>query len=611
MKVPSGKVWQPIAAMRAGVRALGSLLPVVLLLAGATTRASAAPQPPFGHAGQFMTDATGRVFVTHGVNLVYKVAPYEPSVSGFGDDDAAFLADQGFNSVRLGVIYKAVEPSPGVYDDAYLDKIAQTAALLEKHGIAPLLDFHQDLYNERFQGEGFPDWAVLDDGLPATPQLGFPGNYLAQPATNRAFDNFWADAQGPGGVGLVERYAAAWAHVGAHFASDNWVLGYDLMNEPWPGTGWQQCANTAGCPAFDQGRFADFWRKVIAALRGTDQRHLAFYEPNVIFNDGSDTQLPKFADDKLAMSWHNYCLAGDVSGNGGGGGQACQTEEGLVFQNARKRSQTTGDAQLLTEFGATDDLDTLRRITASSDQFMVGWQYWHYCPCNDPTTQGPGETQAIVKDPAKPPTGDNLKSAKLDVLVRPYPQLIAGTPTSWKFDPDSKAFTLAYTTARAGGGSFGGSPATEVYVPKRQYPNGYSVQASGAAATSDAGAQTLELRSCPGAKSVAVTVAKSGPSAIGCAVAGLAGVKPGLTRLHVSVLPRRARAGRRHTFRFVVRAGRFRVSGARVRFAGHETRTDAKGRAHIRVKLRRRGSRRAIAWKRSFRSGATHVRVAR
>src|SRR5947209_16285535 len=167
--------------MRRGA-AMGAL--AALLLAFCAS-GSAAPEPPFAHVGRFITDSTGRVFITHGVNLVYKVPPYEPSVSGFSDDDAEFLAREGFNSVRLGVIYKAVEPSPGVYDDAYLAKIAQTAALLEKHDIAPLVDFHQDMYNERFQGEGWPDWAVLDDGLPAQPQAGFPGNYIGQPAVNR------------------------------------------------------------------------------------------------------------------------------------------------------------------------------------------------------------------------------------------------------------------------------------------------------------------------------------------------------------------------------------------------------------------------------------------
>jgi endoglycosylceramidase len=545
------------------------------------------------------------------VNLVYKVAPYEPSASGFGEDDAAFLQHEGFNSVRLGVIYKAVEPSPGVYDGAYLAKIAATAQLLERHHITPLIDFHQDMYNERFQGEGWPDWAVLDDGLPAQPQTGFPGNYLVQPGLNRAFDNFWANAKGPGDVGLVDRYAAAWTRVAQAFAGDAGILGYDLLNEPWPGTGWQSCANPAGCPAFDQGPFADFWRKTIAGVRAADKGHLVFYEPNVIFNDGADTQLPKFNDDRLGMSWHNYCLVGDVSGSGGGGGGGCGTEEGLVFANAKKRSDTTGDTQLLTEFGATDDLDTLQRVTAASDDYMVGWQYWHYCGCNDPTTQGPGETQAIVKDPSKPPAGDNLKSEKLGVLVRPYPQLVAGTPTSWKFDPGKKVFTLEYSTRRASGGSFAGRPLTEVFVPERQYAGGYGATVQGAGVASPPGAQVLELRACPGAKTVTLTVAAGAPNTVDCSASSATGVKRRLAKLRVTVKPRRVRRGRTTTFTFRVRSGRFAVHGVRVRFAGHTARTDVRGRARIRLRLRRAGARKALAWKRTYRHGSARVRVVR
>ena len=573
--------------------------------------ALAAPEPPFGHAGRFITDSSGRVFTTHGVNLVYKVAPYEPSVTGFGEDDAAFLEREGFNSVRLGVIYKAVEPQPGVYDTGYLAKIAATAALLEKHHVTPLIDFHQDMYNERFQGEGWPDWAVLDDGLPAQPQTGFPGNYLVQPALNRAFDNFWANAKGPGDVGLVDRYTAAWTRVAQAFASDPGILGYDLLNEPWPGSGWQQCANPSGCPAFDQGAFADFWRKTIAGVRAADKGHLAFYEPNVLFNDGADTQLPKFDDNRLGMSWHNYCLVGDVSGSGGGGGGACGTEEGLVFQNAKKRSDATSDTQLLTEFGATDDLDTLRRIATASDQYMVGWQYWAYCGCADPTTQGPGDTQAIVKDPSKPPEGDNLKTEKLAVLVRPYPQLVAGTPKSWKFDADKKVFELTYSTQRADGGTFAGRPLTEVFAPQIQYPKGYGVTVTGAGVASAPAAQTLTLRACPGAKEVKLTVAPGAPNVVDCSASPVAGVKTQLPKLRVTVKPRRARRGRTTTFTFRVTQGRFAVHGARVRFAGHNLRTDARGRARKRVRLRRAGARRAIAWKRTYRHGSARVRVVR
>src|SRR4051794_10624664 len=557
--------------------------------------AAAAPQPPFGHAGGFITDADGRVFISHGVNMVYKVAPYEPSAAGFGEDDAAFLADEGFNSVRLGVIYKAVEPRPGVYDDAYLDKLTQTAALLEKHGIAPLVDFHQDMYNEKYQGEGWPDWAVFDDGAPNQPLLGFPNNYLVNPAVSRAFDNFWANVDGPGGVGIGDRYAQAWKHVAARFAGHDGVLGYDLVNEPWPGTGWQQCINTAGCPAFDQGRFADFYRRTISAVRQSDSRHLAFYEPAVTYNFGGGTQLPKFDDSNVAMSWHDYCL----SPTAGAGAPACTQAELKPFQNSQARTKSTTDPTLVTEFGATDDVSDIKRIVDYADQYMVGWQYWAYCGCSDPTTQGPGETQAIVKDPAKPPEGTNLKTAKLGVLVRPYPQLIAGTPTSWSYDADKMVFDLQYSTKRADGGAFAGHPLTEVYVPKRQLPHGYTVRVQGAGIASAPGEQVLELQACPGARSVKLTVAASGPNITDCAAGSVAGLKIGTPRLRLSVKPRRVHAGRTTAFTFRVSSGRFAVRGARVRFAGHSLRSDARGRARVRVRLKRVGARHAITWKKT------------
>src|SRR3954453_9470125 len=145
------------------------LLTALLALAAACAPAAAAPKLPLGHAGRWITDAQGRVVVLHGFNMVSKRPPYAPDAIGFGADDARFLAREGYDTVRLGVIYKAVEPAPGVYDDAYIARIVRTVNTLGRHGIVSLVDVHQDLYNERFEGEGWPDWAVLDDDLPAEP----------------------------------------------------------------------------------------------------------------------------------------------------------------------------------------------------------------------------------------------------------------------------------------------------------------------------------------------------------------------------------------------------------------------------------------------------------
>src|SRR2546428_4967604 len=127
---------------------------------------------PGSHRGRWPTDAEGRVVVLHGVNVVDELPPYAPASIGFDDDDATFIASEGFNAVRLGVILKGLEPQPGVFDGSYLTGILDTIRTLNRHGIGVLVDFHQDMYNERFNGEGFPDWMTHDDGLPAQPDGG-------------------------------------------------------------------------------------------------------------------------------------------------------------------------------------------------------------------------------------------------------------------------------------------------------------------------------------------------------------------------------------------------------------------------------------------------------
>ena len=466
--------------------------------------AIAVPAEPLGHAGRWVTDAKGRVVILHGVNMVYKREPFAPDAAGFSADDADFLAAHGFNTVRVGVIYKALEPQPGAYDNAYRERIFRTARMLARRGIFPQIDFHQDLYNERFQGEGFPDWAVQDDGLPAEPKMGFPNNYLFMPALWRAYDHFWANDPGPGGIGLQDRYAAAWRHVAKRFHAKPWLLGYDLFNEPWPGTQWPTCANPAGCPVFDGGPLTEFSKRVLSRIREVNRRKLVWYEPNVIFNSGADTHHGDTGDARAGMSFHIYCLP-EAFSIPGLPPESCDVLERLVLTNAEEQAARTDDALLVSEFGATDNLETIGRIVDASDDSMLSWQYWHYCACDDPTTSGPG-VQALVIDANEPPSGDNVKEAKLRVLSRPYPQIVAGTPTGFGFDPDSREFSLSYSTERAGGGGFASRYGTVVFVPRGHYPDGYQVDVEGATVTSAPNAKLLRLVAHRGATEVKLTI---------------------------------------------------------------------------------------------------------
>ena len=489
---------------------LAGLALLAIASAGAAARAPG-PTPPLTHEGRFFTDAAGRAVFLHGFNMVYKVGSYAPADIGFGRDDARFLRRNGFNTIRLGIIYKGLEPNPPgadgtpLYDLDYLASIARTERVLAKHRIFSLLDFHQDLYNERFEGEGWPDWQTLDDGLPAEPKNGFPANYLTMPALNAAFDHFWANDPVLG-TGLVDRYAAAWRLVAKRFRRQDYVMGYDLLNEPWPGSPYPACASTEGCPDFDAGPLSAFSMANFEQIRAVDRETLIFWEPLLTFDFGAKTSHLDTGDDAAGFSFHNYCLPGAF---GGPTGDTCESFEEMVFDNADAVVERTGDVPFLTEFAATDDLAVNERLIRLSDEHMVSWQTWHYCDCDDPTTSGPG-IQSTVIDPREPPRGDNVKGEKLAVLSRPYPQAVAGTPKAFSFDPESQEFELAYSTDPVAGGKLPRRLETEVFIPPVHYHGDYAVEAKGAKVVSKPGRRVLRLRNGRGAGEVTVKVTPTG-----------------------------------------------------------------------------------------------------
>ena len=441
----------------------------------------------------------------HGFNLVNKLEPYHPAAIGFDARHAGFLSRHGFNTVRLGLIWKAVEPEPGRYDDVYLDRIAETVALLGREGVHVLLDFHQDMLNERFNGEGFPDWAVQDDGIRARPDIGFPGNYLVMRALWRAYDHFWSNDPGPGGVGLQDRYAAAWRRVAERFRDDESVFGYDIFNEPFPGSRAALCAWPAGNRAFDR-RLGDFSRRVLEAIREVDRERLVFYEPNVLFDYGADTHHPGLGDANTGFSFHVYCLAaspGLPSISGRAQDLACRRQEQRVFTLAERHAGRNAETLLLSEFGASDDTGNIGRVADMADANMVSWQYWAYWN-RDPCCERPEE--GLVHDLARAPGPDNVKWDKLDALARPYPRAVAGTPRRFGFDRLTRRFELSYLTDSPPGDGLDGGAETEIYLGARHYPRGYSAAVSGAEQVSDPGAELLRLRAPEGGAEATVRV---------------------------------------------------------------------------------------------------------
>ena len=75
-------------------------------------------------------------------------------------EDLRMLHDEwGFNAVRLGVMWVAVEAVEGVINNTFLKQIRDISDTMFEHGIYTLLDGHQDLLGPDLCGEDL-QWAM-------------------------------------------------------------------------------------------------------------------------------------------------------------------------------------------------------------------------------------------------------------------------------------------------------------------------------------------------------------------------------------------------------------------------------------------------------------------
>ncbi len=455
---------------------------LLLCLTGACTPAEEVPE-----THPWITDAQGRALILHGANV-------DGSAKGSPDrmpvQDRATIErmaqDWGWNHARFLIFWDALEPSPGEYDSAYLDRVQERLDWFEQMGVYVVLDMHQDVYAARFCCDGAPEWAIRDDDEPFELQAMWFLNYF-QPAVQRAFDNFWLYTDGDH-ADLQDHYGDAWATVAARFGSHPAVLGYDLMNEPHPGSMLDSVellggeANPDGThPEFDQTRLQPFYQRMIDRIREVDNDSWVFFEPRYgAPGDGLPSYIgvledPRPEGARLAYYPHLYSVRLEASG-------VYNPDVDSTVPDWERHRETEAAEQnaplLIGEWGLDQGTEGVELFVADvvtmADRLMAGWAYWDYRF---------GGWMPVDAEGNELPT--------MDLLVRAYPRAVAGTPTSFGTDPATGVFTLEFDAREDVTGP------TEIHVPGRHFGADWEVVVSdpdGAWSSSwDADAEVLSV----------------------------------------------------------------------------------------------------------------------
>lgn len=436
-----------------------------------------------------IVDRCGRVVILRGANV---------EASSKGDTQAgthlpttplggqSTLQLWGWNSVRFLVFWGKIEPTKGVFDDAYLDGVQRWLDWYARHDIHVVLDMHQDLYAWAVGGDGAPDWAVDTRGAPITKIPDGQPWYLqgASPAVQNAYQSFWNPTTGQ--EDLEAEYFKALGHLVERFARHPAVIGYDVMNEPSFANG-DLAATLAIQPQAQAGTFVNpnltaFMQRGIDTVRAHDRDAWVMVEPTSVLNVfpyAGDLEFEKLHDPRKGLPRLTY--AGHLYQQQVHDGKGYPEDDPYLATWERLRSaeaKRMKGSLWIGEWGGADQprMDAyVAELMAMADRNMAGWAIWSW---------DPGGWSPVASD-------GTTASANGKRLMRVQPRAVAGTPGSFSWDPGSKVFRMEW----AGRADVVGP--TELAVPATLFPAGIGVVLDGASAEPDWDQERSVLRLTP------------------------------------------------------------------------------------------------------------------
>ena len=400
--------------------------------------------------GMRFVNESGQEVILHGVNVLCRDAKLGHIYPGL-EEGFAYFRRMGFNLIRYGIFWDAVEPAPGKIDDEYLRKVKDIVRMAEESGVYVMIDMHQDLFAQKFI-DGAPDWACLDEGLPHPSDCNlWYEAYLKSDAIIRAADNFWANKPASDGVGLLDHYEKMWEEIAKVLSDCPNVIGLEPMNEPFMGS---IARNAFGLgtmkmmeknPFFDLARpdlippeqAAEFMQIVASQLLDFDRTTL------MDFYRRMQRAIQKTSDLPIITGGNIYCstdvptgierLEGTMQIYGPHGYDSVVdsdryesfSRENVECLYAGKRESQL-KLQLPTiaaEWGAFPSKDftgdLIRHMNGIIEKYLWGSAYCEYRPGME-------------------------KDEHFSALRRAYPQETGGKIVSYHYDPEAQSFTMCY-----------------------------------------------------------------------------------------------------------------------------------------------------------------------
>ena len=435
--------------------------------------------------------------VFHGVNVVVKVKPFMPTTDEFdsmmsqNDDDINLFKKWGFNFVRLGVMWEGYETEQGKYDQSYLEKLNIQINKLGKNGIYSLIDLHQDAMSRVTCGEGVPTFYTRDASDKCSDfTFGLVGYWLGlckpmstlienydvnvnTPLEKCVKNNFGQYGQTPGVQEVAEKlytegtivhqaFLNYWDGVSKYFKDNQYVVGYDLINEPSAGNLFKNPLTLLN----PDKQLQKLYQNASDVIRKNDANKIIFFSASQMdiipvlkgyIRSTKFTETPsKGTYSKLeTMVDHIYCDV--ILGNDWGKDEKKREQEektcyDFIFRKMKERNKNAQDLKtglIYNEFGACSDTDTcateITFVTEIAESHQMSWAYWMYKGYNDFTTANNSNNEGLFQE-----TRHNLnpeikfQENKVKALARSYIQTYQGEPKNAWFNKKNAHFVSQY-----------------------------------------------------------------------------------------------------------------------------------------------------------------------